>query len=619
MSTSRSQFLASLTVYVCLTLLMGRSVLAQLGTGIASDAGDPLLTAAILHWNATHLPWTEAWYQFPSFHPTADVLTFSEHLLGVSVYAAPIDWLTGNPLVAYNLATLLTFVFSAAAMYALVFRLTRSGAGAFLAGLAFGFAPFRASHLPHLQMLASFWAPLSLLGLHAFIETGRRRWLALYGAAWALQAMANAYTVVLFSLLVGLWVVWFVVAQRRWRDLAGVVVATGLAAVPLVPILRTYIEVHGRHGFSRSLDEMRAFSADVAGVLCAPQAVEWWSWLRIGCRPEGEAFPGVALAALCTAALVLGWRRQEAPQPGYGAERWFVRASRACLALSAVYAGIVASAIAWGPWRIEWGPIHASVVSLRRPTEIMLVALIAGAALSPNVRGAVRRASPTAFYLAAAIVTWVLSLGPRIIFLGASANQAGPFALLLQLPGVSGLRVPARFWLMSVLCLSVVAGLFVAKRLASWSQRGTALAVAVLGLLIVLDGWPGRIGVESPPAPVPNPGALRGGVALELPMGTSTDVAAQYHAVVGGWRSVNGYSGYSPAPYWALTSASEQLDDSFFRQLTAEEDVHVIVPRGASAIEARIAARADAALVGENQTYRQYRIAKITPAPSAVR
>src|SRR5688572_8915385 len=156
-------------VYTVITAILGRHVLAQLGTTIANDPGDPLLTAAILHWNASHLPWSDAWWQFPIYHPTRDTLVFSEHLLGLSPIASPIAWITGSPLAAYNLTTLLMFPLCGTAMYALVRALTGSAAAAFLAGLAYAFAPYRISNLPHIQMLASFWAPLALLGLHRFV------------------------------------------------------------------------------------------------------------------------------------------------------------------------------------------------------------------------------------------------------------------------------------------------------------------------------------------------------------------------------------------------------------------------------------------------------------------
>src|SRR5262245_50186995 len=121
---------------------MGRQVLAAIGSSIASDPGDPLLTAAILFWNATHLPWTQAWYQFPIFYPTPDTLVLSEHLLGVSVIAAPIQWLTSSPVFAYNFTLLLSYPLCGLAMFALVRRLTKNSPAAFLAGLAYAFAPY---------------------------------------------------------------------------------------------------------------------------------------------------------------------------------------------------------------------------------------------------------------------------------------------------------------------------------------------------------------------------------------------------------------------------------------------------------------------------------------------
>src|SRR5688500_68306 len=150
---------ASFLIYTIVTAWLGRDVLRQLGTGVTNDAGDPLFTAAILYWNATHVPLSDAWWQFPTFFPTRDTLAFSEHLLGLSVIATPLYWITRDAIVTYNLVTLLTFPLCAIAMFALVRRLTGSVAGAFVAGLAFGFAPYRVSQLPHVQMLAAFWAP----------------------------------------------------------------------------------------------------------------------------------------------------------------------------------------------------------------------------------------------------------------------------------------------------------------------------------------------------------------------------------------------------------------------------------------------------------------------------
>ena len=148
-------------LYVAITAFLGRHLLSNLSTTVAHDAGDPLLTAALLKWNATHWPLTDAWWQLPIFLPTRDTMAFSEHLLGISAVASPIYWMARDTLVTSNLVTLLTYPLCAMAMYALVFRLSGSVAAALVAGLAYGFAPYRVSQLPHIQMLAAFWAPLA--------------------------------------------------------------------------------------------------------------------------------------------------------------------------------------------------------------------------------------------------------------------------------------------------------------------------------------------------------------------------------------------------------------------------------------------------------------------------
>ena len=93
-------------------------------------------------------------------------LAYSEHLLGLLPIAAPLQWLTGSPVVSYNVTFLLTFVLSGAAAYILGRELTGRRAAAWIAGLAYAFAPYRMSQIAHLQVLASFWMPLALAALH---------------------------------------------------------------------------------------------------------------------------------------------------------------------------------------------------------------------------------------------------------------------------------------------------------------------------------------------------------------------------------------------------------------------------------------------------------------------
>ena len=631
----------SALVYTGITAFLGRDVLTQLGTSIANDPGDPLLTAAVLHWNAHHIPWSEAWWQFPIYHPTRDTLTFSEHLLGLSVIAAPIAWITGNPLTAYNLTTLLTFPLCALAMYALVYYLTRSSAAAFLAGLAYGFAPYRMSNLPHIQMLASFWAPLSLLGLHGFLDAASHArgrdlpaaeasrqpagslprsalwWLALFGACWALQAAANWYTLVLFSVLIALWVFWFVIVAGRWRALGMIAAATLLASIPLAPLVYRYLAAHAFHGFERSVGEMRIYSADVAAVLCAPN-LAFWGWIRVACRGEGELFPGVALFALFLIALIMAVR-STLPRPGSGdpsplqprADRAIAFVSRALTAVAAVYGLVLLSVLLAGPWQIEAGFVRVSASDIDKPLLIALAAGVTALLLRLATDARRRSASIVSFYLFAAIATWALALGPTLIFMGEYSGRPGPFVLLQALPGVSGLRVPARFWLITLICLAVVAGLVVAHLLARVRPQFRKALVVIAACALLADGWIVRIPAQAAPLPVPDAAALQNQVVLQLPIDPYPDMATTWRAVTGGWRSVNGYSGYSPNYYTALLLAAKAGDAGMFAPFRRDRDLHVIVADDQPALKTLVERQPGVVQTAQRYGSTQYRLPRM--------
>jgi len=596
--------LASALAYTALAAVSGRLVLAHPASTIVHDAGDPLLTAGFLHWNAWTLPLTHAWWQFPIFAPTPDALTFSEHLLGLSVVATPIEWIVRDPLVAANVVTLLTYPLCGVAVFLLVRRLTGSAAAAFLAGLAYAFSPYRAAQQPHVQMLATFWAPLALLGLHGFLESGRRLWLVLFGAAWLLQALANLYSLYFLSALVALWLLWFVVVPGRWIQLRDITIATLVSAIPLAPTLGIYVAVHARHGFTRSAVEAQAFSADFTGLLCAPTEVALWSWLRVSCRPESTLFPGLVLLVLVGFA-VAGLRRDAATsRPSPRAVSWL----RAFIGLvvAAGAAGAL-SVIVAGPWRIDVGGLRISASAVDKPLVVFAIAGLAALGVSRTAFATLRRRSVAGFYLCGAVVMWVLALGPTVVFMGVPRAVPGLFRLLFLLPGGGGVRAPARFWLMSTLCLSIVAGLAASQLLARRRPRAAVLLTALLAIGLLSDGWST---VPAAPAPVafPDEAALRGQTVLSLPIGNLQDFGPQYRAIVGGWRSVNGYSGYEPKHYEALRQGARFEVDSLFAPFRARGDLFVVVNTDQPRLMSLVERQPGAVCVAERGGTRQYKL-----------
>jgi hypothetical protein len=285
---------------------------ANITSRIPVDPGDPVLNTYLIWWNAATLPFTAGWWDPPFFFPLRGALALSEHLAGVAIISSPVQLLGGSPVLAYNVSLLASSTLSGWFTYMLVRRLTGSGPAAICAGLAYAFAPFRAAQLAHLQVLTSQWLPLQLLAMHAYLEDGRRRWLALAGVSWLIQGLSNGYYLFFAPVMVALWLLWF----PRWRrvDRRGLTLVgiMFVASLPFVPLLLKYREVHEALGLTRGAAEIASLSATPASFLSPPWMLAFWPPQRVPAR-EDDLFPGVTallvIAAAAVAAAMSGrWR-----------------------------------------------------------------------------------------------------------------------------------------------------------------------------------------------------------------------------------------------------------------------------------------------------------------------
>jgi hypothetical protein len=71
---------------------------------------------------------------------------------------------------------------------------------------------------------------------------------------------------------------------------------------------------------------------------------------------------------------------------------------------------------------------------------------------------------------------------------------------------------------------------------------------------------------------------MSGRTVLFLPIGDiHGDIAAGYHAVTQGFRTINGLSGYEPSHYEALRTLARAGDDRLFGPFVSRGDLHVVV------------------------------------------
>ena len=567
-STARTVALAT-AAYTLLTIAYSWPLPINLMRGVAHDPGDPILNAWILWWTTKAVPLTEAWWNAPMFYPAPGTFAFSEHLLGQAFISAPLIALTGSPLFGYNVTLLATYVLSGLGAYFLAYTLTRRHDASFVAGLAFAFAPYRVAQLPHIQVLTSFWTPICLAALHRYDREPSTRWAALAAGAWLMQSLSNGYYMFFLSVLLALWLAWFALGRWSLAQLARLGGFFVVAAVLLLPVLLGYKHIlQDTYGFSRPLGAIQDFSADVGALLHASDEVWLWGWVHAFRKPEGELFPGPTIALLSVFAVFAA--RPFAAVAELTRTRWWLRRIFAVLFVLLVIGSLLP--FFYGSWRLTIGGLRlVSIARADKPLTLAFIALLGWMCTLPMMVAATRRRSVLPFYALAAFATWVLALGPDPTFFGMRAMYQAPYGWLMRLPGFDGLRVPARFWMMTLACLSVLAALAV-NRL---SGRARRIVVAVAAIGLILDGWPKEFSVRAEPERRPTPPGVF--ARLDLPMTDDRDAYALYQQTFDAVPLYNGFSGWGATHQYALRELLIANDARILQALTSRGSLGVVI------------------------------------------
>jgi hypothetical protein len=546
-------WLTAAAAYTALALVYTWPLTMRLSSAFPHDAYDPSFGTWVLWWDAHVLPLTERWWNAPFFWPARGSLALAEHLLGISIATTPLQWIGLSPIVAYNVALLASFPLAALAAHLATFSIVKRHDAAAVAGVAFGFSLYRLAQLPHIQVLWSFGMPLALAAAHFYLKSGRQVWLGVFAAAWLTLALSNGYFLLFFPVLLAFWVVWHTAVDLR-RALA-IAVTWAVASLPLVPILLDYRRIQASLNLGRTIGEIEMFSADITAIGAAAIDSVVWGRLSKFARPEGEFFPGAVVLVLVALGIAAVVRRRDTETLEEPAS---IRSIRTMLAVAGLTLTMVAiSPMILGSWRIGWGA--RTVVSVALPDKPLTIAMyFVGAALltSPRLRMLRRRGSEFAFYILAAILLYILALGPRPHLNGYPVLFRAPYAAILALPGFGALRVPARLGTLFVLCLSIAAGLGFAALTSRFDSHRRSILAAIAALLIAVESWPVFKLMDAPTAIDALRREPRDEVVLELPLGiTERDVGALYRSIAHGHPTVNGYSGYQPPHYIVLKLA----------------------------------------------------------------
>ena len=352
----RGSNLEVVLAYTAIAIVMTWPLATRLGREIAWDLGDPVFNSWVMMWTGGqvlsalggHFNALHAYWNGNIFSPEPLTIAYSEHLTPQMLQILPVYAATGNIVLCYNLLFLSTFVLSGFGTYLLVRDLTGRPLAAFFAGLAFAFAPYRISQYSHLQVLSTYWMPLTLFGLRRYFATRRPRALAGAAAALTLQNLSCGYYMLFFLPFAAAYGFYEMTTRRLLRDrrtwVSLGVAAVGVAAITW-PFVSPYLQIRRTADVGvRTRDEIVQFAADVKAFgTTSEYSWLWGDLMRAYPRGEGEGFPGVTILALALTGLV--WGRQTA-DPG-------VRRSRSAIVFFAL-AAVVAAVLALGP-EIRYG------------------------------------------------------------------------------------------------------------------------------------------------------------------------------------------------------------------------------------------------------------------------
>ena len=167
--------------------------------------------------------------------PTPDAAFLGEHMIEAGLLGVPGYLISGDPVVAYNLACLLSIVIAGVSMFAFVCHHGLSPGAALVSALLFALAPARLDNLSHLAVQGTHWIPLVLLAFDRLLERRRPRDAAALSLVAVLACLTGSYPLMTLVLFGGGYAVLRLAARRGCVDYRFLLLAC--AAVTVVSIL----------------------------------------------------------------------------------------------------------------------------------------------------------------------------------------------------------------------------------------------------------------------------------------------------------------------------------------------------------------------------------------------
>ena len=241
----------------------------------ATGMGDELLIAWIHGWvqhQILHNPLQL--FDANIYYPFINSLAYSDAFITTSLLTFPLSLLLKEPIVAVNATLISSLVLLGMSVYLLTYFFVKDMVYSALAGLLIIFSPVVLDKYVHIQMLAIYFVPLSILSFFSFLKTRKERYLILSMILFILQTYNSFMPGYFIVFAIGITTILYLFKNKPLFLITFTkrrMVIIGLAFLALIPVAIPYYQVSREYNYTRDIRDTIHFALQPEDLLITNQ------------------------------------------------------------------------------------------------------------------------------------------------------------------------------------------------------------------------------------------------------------------------------------------------------------------------------------------------------------